>query len=84
MLAAIDAGNLKLVALSARRRWPFTELVIASDDDRLSAGNPGATKAPDCRHCIRGAAGAAQWPENAPKYLTYFNDLAVWLAGGCI
>lgn len=82
VLAAIDAGNLEPVALAARLRWPNTELVIAGDDDRLTGGNPGATKA----HAAATAAGALlalpQWPEDAPDHLTDFNDLAVWLAGG--
>lgn len=82
ILAAIDAGNLESVAIVARHRWPSAELVIAGDDDRLTAGNPGATKAKAA--AIRSGALLAlpQWPENAPEHLTDFNDLAVWLAGG--
>jgi len=45
VLAAIDAGNLGPVALAVCRHWPSAGLVIAGDDDRLTAGNPGATKA---------------------------------------
>lgn len=37
VLAAIDAGNLEPVALSAHRHWPSAGLVIAGDDDRLTA-----------------------------------------------
>lgn len=81
VLAAIDAGNLDPVAVTARCRWPAATLVIAGDDDRLTPGNPGATKA-------RAAAVAAdailvlpQWPADAPETLSDFNDLAIWLAG---
>lgn len=82
-LAAVDAGNLEPVALAARRRWPSAELVIAGDDDRLTAGNPGATKAKAAAIIASGALLALpQWPEDAPDHLTDFNDLAVWLAGG--
>jgi len=81
VLAAIDAGNLEAVAVSARLHWPTAEIVIAGDDDRLTKGNPGATKA----HHAAIAAGALlalpQWPAGAPETLTDFNDLAVWLAG---
>ena len=45
VFAAIDAGNLEAVAMSARYYWPSSEIIIAGDDDRLTKGNPGATKA---------------------------------------
>jgi putative DNA primase/helicase len=80
VLAAIDAGNLEPVALSARRRWPTAELVIAGDDDRLTAGNPGATKAKAAAIASDALLALPQWPEDAPEHLTDFNDLAVWLA----
>ena len=79
VLATIDAGNLEPVALAARRRWPAVELVIASDDDRLTAGNPGATKAKAAAIATGALLALPQWPENAPAHLTDFNDLNVWL-----
>ena len=82
VLAAIDAGNLEPVATSTRRRWPAAELVIAGDDDRLTTGNPGATKAKAAAIASAALWALRQWPENAPDHLTDFNDLAVWLAGG--
>jgi len=82
MLAAIDAGNLKPVAVAARHRWPAAEVVIAGDDDRLTTGNPGATRAGDAARASKALLALPQWPEDAPEHLTDFNDLAVWLAGG--
>jgi len=82
VLAAIDAGNLGPVALATRRRWPSVDLVIAGDDDRLSAGNPGATKAKAAAIASDALLALPQWPKNTPVHLTDFNDLAVWLAGG--
>lgn len=82
VLAAIDAGNLEPVALAARRRWPSAELVIAGDDDRLTAGNPGATKAKAAAIASGALLALPQWPKDAPERLTDFNDLAIWLAGG--
>jgi len=84
VLAAIDAGNLEPVAVAARHRWPRAELVIAGDDDRLTDGNPGATKAKAAALASNALLALPQWPENAPQHLTDFNDLAVWLAGGVI
>ena len=82
VLAAIDAGNLEPVAVAARHRWPSPELVIAGDDDRLTAGNPGASKAKAAALASGALLALPQWPEDAPDHLTDFNDLAVWLAGG--
>jgi len=82
VLAAIDAGNLEPAALAARRRWPSAELVIAGDDDRLTAGNPGATKAKTAAIASGALLALPQWPEDTPDHLTDFNDLAVWLAEG--
>lgn len=80
VLAAIDAGNLEPVSVSARRRWPSAELVIAGDDDRLTPGNPGATKARAAAIAASALLALPQWPENAPESLTDFNDLAMLLA----
>ena len=82
VLAAIDAGNLEPVALAARRRWPSAELVIAGDDDRLTDGNLGATKAKATAIASGALLALPQWPKDAPEHLTDFNDLAIWLAGG--
>ena len=82
VLAAIDAGNLEPVALAARNRWPSAVLVIAGDDDRQTAGNPGATKARAAAIAAGALLALPQWPEGAPASLTDFNDLAAWLAGG--
>ena len=80
VLAAIDAGNLESVALGARRRWPSAELVIATDDDRQTQGNPGLTKATAAAIAAGALLARPQWPEEAPESLTDFNDLARWLA----
>jgi putative DNA primase/helicase len=84
VLAAIDAGNLELVAVAARCRWPSAELVIAGDDDRLTAGNPGATKAKAAALAADALLALPQWPAGAPETLTDFNDLAHWLRRGAL
>lgn len=81
VLAAIDSGNLMPVAMTARNRWPSAKLVIAGDDDRLTAGNPGATKSKTAAIASGALLALPQWPENAPEHLTDFNDLVVWLGG---
>lgn len=84
VLAAIDAGNLNYVALAVRHRWPTAKLVIAGDDDRLTAGNPGATKARAAAIAVGALLAFPQWPKGAPNRLTDFNDLVMWLAGGVV
>ncbi|MEW8436877.1 MAG: toprim domain-containing protein [Candidatus Thiodiazotropha taylori] len=81
VLAAIDSGNLMPVAMAARNRWPSAKLVIAGDDDRLTAGNPGATKSKAAAIASGALLALPLWPEDAPKHLTDFNDLVVWLGG---
>lgn len=81
VLAALDAGNLKPVALETRRYWPQMELVIAGDDDRCTRGNPGYTKAKEAAIASQALLAMPQWPDNAPEHLTDFNDLAIWQKG---
>jgi len=82
VLSAIDAGNLEVVAVAARARWPSAKIVIAGDDDRLTPGNPGATKALAAAVSAGALRALPTWPPNAPPDLTDFNDLVVWSAGG--
>ena len=82
VLSAIDAGNLKAVAVAARNRWPSAKLIIAGDDDRLTAGNPGATKARAAAIAASALFALPLWPSDAPENLTDFNDLAIWLEKG--
>lgn len=82
IIAAIDAGNLQPVAVSARNHWPSARIIIAGDDDRLTPGNPGATKARAAAIAAGAQLALPQWPGNAPKELTDFNDLACWINEG--
>jgi putative DNA primase/helicase len=84
VLSAVDSGNLKAVALSARCRWPSVELIVAGDDDRLTAGNPGRSKAQAAAIAANALLALPQWPEGVPETLTDFNDLSLWLARGAV
>lgn len=81
VLAAVDAWNLLGVAEGARRLWPSVEIVVAADDDRLTVGNPGLTAARRAAAAVRGAIIQPDWPADAPRTLTDFNDLACWTRG---
>ncbi len=42
---AIDANNLRSVAVKVRQHWPDALCMLFADDDRLTPGNPGISKA---------------------------------------
>ncbi len=52
VVVALNAGNLMAVSKTLRCRFPDGDLVICGDDDRLTKGNPGRTKATEVAHAI--------------------------------
>lgn len=78
--AAMNAGNLKSVALAMKAKYPDAQLVIAGDDDRQTEGNPGRTAAMAAAVAAGAEVSFPEWPEDAPLALTDFNDLHVWRA----
>ena len=75
---AMNAGNLKPVALALRAGYPDTEIILAGDDDRLTDGNPGRTAANSAAAACGGLVTFPEWPAEAPQALSDFNDLAAW------
>ena len=78
MAAAMNAGNLKPVALALRAEYHTTEIIIAGDDDRLTDGNPGRAAANAAATACGGLVTFPEWPADAPDDLSDFNDLAAW------
>lgn len=78
VISAIDANNLEFVASKIRRNNPNSKIIICADDDRLTQGNPGQTKARQAAIASGSLLSSPQWPSNAPVSLTDFNDLACW------
>lgn len=82
--AAMNAGNLKPVALALRAKYPDLQIIIAGDDDRETAGqinsNPGYVAATAAAQAVGGLLMFPEWPADAPTHLTDFNDLHQWLA----
>ena len=72
---ALTAGNLKPVALALRAKFPEAEIVIAGDNDRLTEGNPGRTKAIEAARAIGCNYTIPKFPDNAPAKASDFNDL---------
>ena len=42
---AFNAGNLLDVSTALRKKYPALKIILAADDDHMTAGNPGLTKA---------------------------------------
>jgi len=78
VIAAIDAGNLKAVAVEVRRHHHHAAILICADDDRLTEGNPGLTKAREAAIASGAEFTIPSWPFDAPLGLTDFNDLMCW------
>lgn len=75
---AMNAGNLKPVALALKAEYHCVEIIIAGDDDRRTEGNPGRTAANAAAIAVGGLVAFPDWPNSAPDTLTDFNDLYRW------
>ena len=85
---AFNAGNLEPVAVALRAKYTALKIIIASDDDHLTAGNPGLSKARAAAQSVGGLVVVPEFGANRPDKATDFNDLHQ-LAGvdtvrGCI
>lgn len=82
VVCAMNAGNLKAVAMAMRERYgERLELVIAGDDDRETLGNPGRTAANQAARTTDALVVFPDWPQGSPTNLSDFNDLYLWLSG---
>ena len=72
---AMNAGNLLPAGKALQARYPDLELIVAGDDDRLTKGNPGRTKAIEAATTLEALVLFPEWPEGTPDHLSDFNDL---------
>lgn len=72
---AFNAGNLESVAVALRAKYPALAVTIAADDDHLTAGNPGLTKATAAACAVNGGLAVPVFPVDRPDKATDFNDL---------
>lgn len=77
-IAAFDSGNLASVAKSLHAKYPDKAIIIAGDDDRHLATNPGRAKAEEAAKLT---GGLAVFPifasDEHGKGFSDFNDLAM-------
>ena len=77
---AFNAGNLQPVAVALHSKYPGLKIIIAADDDHLTTGNPGMTKARAAAQAVGGFLAVPSFPADRPDKATDFNDLHL-LAG---
>jgi putative DNA primase/helicase len=72
---AFNAGNLKDVCSQVRASYPDNEIVVCADDDYLTKGNPGLTKAKEAALGISAGLAVPDFGETRGNRETDFNDL---------
>ena len=72
---AFNAGNLEPVALALRGKYPQLKIILATDDDHRTDGNPGLTKAQAAARAVGGFLAVPSFPAHRPDKATDFNDL---------
>lgn len=76
VVAAMNAGNLKPVAIALRQRYPGIAIVVAADNDHKTPGNPGISKGGEAAKAVQ---GALTWPSVCMAHdctCTDYNDTA--------
>ncbi len=74
---AFDAGNLQPVATVLAKTYRRAKILIGADDDYLTEGNPGVTKASAAALAVGGSHLAPVFAQaRAGKKITDWNDLA--------
>ena len=74
-VVAFNAGNLKDVCSQVRDSYPDNEIVVCADDDHLTEGNPGLTKAREAALEIGAGLAVPDFGETRGSGETDFNDL---------
>ena len=84
VVAAFSAGNLAPVASALKLKFPEVPIVLASDDDHATEGNPGLTAARAAALAVGGLVVVPQFPPDRPRKATDFNDLFSLAGAGAV
>ena len=72
---AFNCHNIKPVTEAIRKKYPDANLIIAADDDHMTSGNPGLSKAKEAAIEIGVGLVVPDFGENRGSNETDFNDL---------
>lgn len=72
---AFDAGNLAAVTKALHKKHPDLRLIVCADDDYLTAGNPGVSKATEAALSNCALLAVPDFGVDRPDKATDFNDL---------
>jgi putative DNA primase/helicase len=72
---AFNAGNLLSVARTLRAKFPDMRLIGCADDDAMTVGNPGLSKAGEAAQAVSGLLAVPDFGAQRPGGATDFNDL---------
>jgi putative DNA primase/helicase len=73
---AFDSGNLNAAGLTLHVAYPALKIILAGDDDHMTPGNPGMTKARAAALAVGGYLAVPEWfPHDRGDKDTDFNDL---------
>ena len=72
---AFNAGNMGEMAAALRAQYPNLKIIVAADDDHLTPGNPGLTKATAAALAVGGFLAVPSFPADRGDKHTDFNDL---------
>jgi len=72
---AFDSGNLYAAGLALHVKSPALKIIIAADDDHLTEGNLGLTKARAAAQAVGGLVAVPSFPADRGDKDTDFNDL---------
>lgn len=75
VFVAFDAYNLVPVARILRALYPKSPILVCSDDDHETEGNPGVTMAKRCTQAVGALVCTPQFAEGREAKWTDFNDL---------
>jgi len=73
---AFHAGNLLAVARIMREKFPELSIIICPDDDHLTDGNPGLTKAREAALAVGGLLAIPIFESDRPDDATDLNDMS--------
>lgn len=76
VVIAFDSSNLLPVAQGIRSKYPDMKIILAADDDHMTEGNPGKSKATEAAQAVNGLLAIPLFPDDRGPKDTDFNDLA--------